>query len=131
VEQAPGQGHHLGFGLQHLFDLRREVGQGLHVAADLLIRQDAPAPAQVQRQQVEDHELRRESLRGSHSDLGARVRVERSMRLPRRHRAHHVADGQAPGPARLRLPEGAIVSAVSPDWLTKTWRVSFVTTGSR
>ncbi len=67
-------------GLEDLFDQQRQVRQRVQMGLPLLRTQRALHPRQVQREQVERHQLRGEGLGGGDANLRARVRVDDARR---------------------------------------------------
>ena len=60
-------------------------------------RERAADLREVEAEQLQRHELRREGLGGRHADLGPGVGVDRAVGVARRRAAHDVADGDAAG----------------------------------
>ena len=68
-------------------------------------RQRAADLPEVEREQVQRHELRRERLGRRDADLGPGVGVDRAVGLARRHAADDVADRDAAGALLLRFAQ--------------------------
>ena len=71
--------------------------------ADLRRRQRGAHLRHVEREQLKRDELRGERLGGRDADFGTRMRIDRSLRLARRHAADDIADGDAVGALALCL----------------------------
>src|SRR2546422_10300724 len=74
---------------------------------ELVIPERSAVLAQLQRDQVEDDELRDERLRRGDADLDARARVDRLVDLAREARAADVGDGEGLAGAATRFPRRA------------------------
>ena len=93
--------------------------------------QRAAAAPEVNREQEHRDELRREALGRGDADFGAGVRVERGVAGAGDGAVDDVRDGEDVRALGLRGLTAAIVSSVSPLWLTATTRSSGPKTGSR
>ncbi len=89
--------------LERLLEEQRQLRQRLEVRPRLVPRQRPANLSEIDRQQVQRHELSGEGLRGRDANLRPGVRVHRPLGLARRHAADHVADGDAARPLLLRL----------------------------
>ena len=81
--------------LEHVLDLLRQLQQLGDVSLAGVGRERPARLGQVERQQVQGHQLRGEGLGRGDADLGPGVGVDGPVALPRRHAADDVADGQA------------------------------------
>ena len=86
---------------QHGFQHAGQPAQLLCQFDGLFIRHGTANLSQPQSQQKQSHQLRGEGLRAGHSNLRPGVGVDGAIGLAGNHRAHHVADGDGLGPARL------------------------------
>ena len=77
---------------EHVAHLLRRPRERLEDAPRLALRERPAAPAEVDREQEHRHELRREALRRRDADLGAGVRVERSVARARDRAVEDVGD---------------------------------------
>ena len=119
-------------GVEELRDLVGQLVDLVEDEADLVRRQRPAHLGQLQRDQVEQRDLRRERLRRGDADLEAAARVERRVDLARDLRAHHVRDRDRVRAALLaRSFMAPIVSRVSPDWEMPITSVSGPITGLR
>ena len=84
----------------------RHLGQALQELPAAGGGERAAQAPEVQREQGQGHELRREGLGGRHADLGAGVGEEGARRFARQHRALHVADRDRQRALLLGLAEG-------------------------
>src|SRR6266498_4559894 len=77
-----------------LVEVSRDLaGKPIHLcdqAGDLLRRKGVPDLGELQREHVEERDLRREGLRGGDSHLDARTRIENRLYLLGDLGAHHV-----------------------------------------
>ena len=112
VQEVAGGGHplrHLLHPAAHGQRVLHEVGhpgQALQQLAAALVGEGPAQPAQVQGQERQGHDLRREGLGGGDADLGAGVGEQRARGLARHLRALHVADRDGQGAEALGLLEG-------------------------
>src|SRR5439155_26497079 len=74
---------------------------------ELVVSQRPTVLAELQRDQIEDDELRDERLRRGDADLDARARVDRLVDLAGEARADDVANPEGLASAAMRLPRGA------------------------
>ena len=103
------------------------AGQRVEGCAELLLVLDPERAAGLGDRRGQDHQGRHlgdERLGGGHRDLGAGLQEEDRSRLAGDRAADRVGDGDDRAAPRSRASRvGAIVSAVSPDWVTAITRV--------
>ncbi len=106
VVVPPGDRDQLCLASQDMLDVRRQHDEPVEPCLAVLGRHLAPHTPQMQSQQVERRELRRERLRGRHADFRAGMRIEHALGLAGQAAPHDIADGHHLGALLPGMADG-------------------------